>query len=63
MNEYQSYKVGAATRQRPSSVTANSRLLRGTYASRGKDKVNEIDSEVPDDPTSEGGSMMIDDAD
>lgn len=62
MNEYQSYKV-SGPRKRPSSVTANSRLLRGTYASRGKDRQNEIDSEVPDDPTSEGGSMMMDDAD
>ena len=61
MTEYQSYKV-TGPRKRPSSVTANSRLLRGTYAGRGRDKQNEIDSEVPDDPTSEGGSMMLDDA-
>ena len=44
MNEYQNYKGGlgkgngkAGGRQRPSSaVNANSRLTRGTYASRGK---------------------------
>jgi hypothetical protein len=40
LNEYQNYKVGASANskssKRPSSVTASSRLLKSTYASKGK---------------------------
>lgn len=45
MNEYQNYKIGSSSvssksSKRPSSVTASSRLLRSTQATKGKNHKN-----------------------
>tara|TARA_B110000285_G_C14905887_1_gene505544 strand:- start:441 stop:743 length:303 start_codon:yes stop_codon:yes gene_type:complete len=64
LTEYQNYKVGAKShtggqQRRPGSVTATSRLLRPTHASKNK-QLRDGDSE--DEYGSENGSDDLDDA-
>lgn len=65
MTEYQNYKVGtklhpSGQQRRPGSVTASSRLLRPTHASKNKQRGEQNDSE--DEYASENGSEDLDEA-